>query len=203
MLFYNARVNLFWFDYSGICVNIIVHVLLYIPLTLYILHRIVFKPILQTKALLLVKYIVLVNSPISLFKLVFEAVLQFLCLSANLISIASLWDKEYYKSRCAKQFINSFCAQFFKQSLVQKMCISIVNSVIPIHLITHLQSSLKIFDTKRYFMGVINLKQLIQDTRAGLPQFLGWPEVLISFSLTLGHSVPRHYTSCRGVSPTS
>ena len=42
-----------------------------------------------------------------------------------------------------------------------------------------------------------------QDIRAGLPQFLGWPEVLISFSLTLSHSVPRHYTSCRGVSPTS
>ena len=42
-----------------------------------------------------------------------------------------------------------------------------------------------------------------QDARAGLPQFLGWPEVLISFSLTLSHSVPRHYTSCRGVSPTS
>ena len=42
-----------------------------------------------------------------------------------------------------------------------------------------------------------------QDTRAGLPQFLGLPEVLISFSLTLSHSVPRHYTSCRGVSPTS
>ena len=40
-------------------------------------------------------------------------------------------------------------------------------------------------------------------TRAGLPQFLGWPEVLISFSLTLSHSVPRYYTSCRGVSPTS
>ena len=38
-----------------------------------------------------------------------------------------------------------------------------------------------------------------QDTRAGLPQFLGWPEVLISFSLTLSHSVPRHYTSCRGL----
>ena len=43
----------------------------------------------------------------------------------------------------------------------------------------------------------------IQDTRAGLPQFLGWPEVLISFSLTQYHSAPRHYTSCRGVSPTS
>ena len=31
------------------------------------------------------------------------------------------------------------------------------------------------------------------------PQFLGWPEVLISFSLTPSHSVPRHYTSCRGL----
>ena len=37
-----------------------------------------------------------------------------------------------------------------------------------------------------------------KDTRVGLLQFLGWPEVLISFSLTLSHSVPRHYTSCRG-----
>ena len=34
---------------------------------------------------------------------------------------------------------------------------------------------------------------------AGLPQFLGWPEVFISFSLTLSHSVPRHYTSCWGL----
>ena len=42
-----------------------------------------------------------------------------------------------------------------------------------------------------------------QDTKAGLTQFLGWPEVLISFSLTLSHSVQRHYTSCRGVSPTA
>jgi len=42
-----------------------------------------------------------------------------------------------------------------------------------------------------------------QDTRAGLSRMLGWPEVLISFSVTLSHSVPRHYTSCRGVSPTS
>jgi len=37
-----------------------------------------------------------------------------------------------------------------------------------------------------------------QDTRAGLSRTLGWPEVLISFSITLSHSVPRHYTSCRG-----
>ena len=39
----------------------------------------------------------------------------------------------------------------------------------------------------------------IQDRRAGLPQFLAWPEMLISFSLTLSHSVTRHYTSCRGL----
>ena len=34
--------------------------------------------------------------------------------------------------------------------------------------------------------------EIQQDTRAGLP-----PEVLISFSLTINHFVPRHYTSCR------
>ena len=34
--------------------------------------------------------------------------------------------------------------------------------------------------------------EIQQDTRAGLP-----PEVLISFSLTINHFVPRHYTGCR------
>ena len=43
------------------------------------------------------------------------------------------------------------------------------------------------------------LGEIQQDTKAVLPQFLGWPEVLISFSLTLSHSVPRHYISCRGL----
>ena len=42
-----------------------------------------------------------------------------------------------------------------------------------------------------------------QDTRAGLSRTLGWPEVRISFSVTLSHSVPGHYTSCREDSPTS
>ena len=48
-----------------------------------------------------------------------------------------------------------------------------------------------------WFILVVN--QLQQDTRAGLLKFLGWLEVLISFSLILSHSVPRHYTSCRGL----
>ena len=43
------------------------------------------------------------------------------------------------------------------------------------------------------------LLSIQQDTRTGLPQFLGWPEVLISFSLALSHSIPRHYASCRGL----
>ena len=34
---------------------------------------------------------------------------------------------------------------------------------------------------------------------ADFPLFFGWPDVLISFSITLSHSVPRHYTSCRGL----
>ena len=31
------------------------------------------------------------------------------------------------------------------------------------------------------------------------PPILGWPEVVISFSVTLSHSVPRNCTSCRGL----
>ena len=42
-----------------------------------------------------------------------------------------------------------------------------------------------------------------QDARPGHSHFLGLPEVLISFSVTLSHAVPRYWISCRGVSPTN
>ena len=49
---------------------------------------------------------------------------------------------------------------------------------------------------------MIALPNNIQDTRPGLP-LSGSPEVLISFSVTLSHSVASYLTSCRGVNPTS
>ena len=39
--------------------------------------------------------------------------------------------------------------------------------------------------------------------KARTTQQQGWPEVLFTFFVTLSHSVPRHYTCCKGISPTS
>ena len=110
-----------------------------------------------------------------------------------MLQLASIW--QYQKADLLNVTLISCEAQVSRPKKKYESRKSLVHSVAPIH------NPTVFWHVNKIQITVIRYK--IQDTRPGRSHFLGFSEVLISFSVTLSHSAPRCWTSCRGVCPTN